>query len=174
MAMTTKELLEELVNHKELFCDNGLPSLVEPIYVKLDRYDDLMFKYKECSYSLHQFSNLFPQYYQYTRITASNWRVVEEDIKEEVKPKPKEWYELVESAGKDTWYIEFSRPVLCHLIRGFNDIELTLVIGYGYGYELKYDEVWFVTTDGSKLPYFKQVVPIATKEAFNYLTYIKD
>ena len=70
---TTLDLYKALTARKTLICE--LLTVVEPIYVKLDKSNELRFIFQKASYSLDQFSNLFPQYYAHTRITSKSWKV---------------------------------------------------------------------------------------------------
>ena len=153
---TTLDLYKALTARKTLICE--LLTVVEPIYVKLDISNELRFIFQKASYSLDQFSDLFPQYYAYTRITSKSWKV--EVAEEEIKPK--EWYELVPGKEVDyDGYIRFIKPVLCRATPPVTSIIATeyLVLVDSYKLEIG-NVVKFLTTKGDVIIGRRTLTPI--------------
>lgn len=124
--ITTKRLLKELVDGKELIHEIDDSGILEPIYAKLGKYGDMIFKHNKCLYSLDQFSNLFPQYYAFTRITTRDWKVVPE-----VKVKPKEWYEDYPATLESEGIYKYDKYVICNIVSLHSDICYDVIItGY--------------------------------------------
>lgn len=155
---TTLDLYKALIEGKTLICGSNLLTIVEPIYAKLGRHNELQFNFKNASYSLDQFSNLFPQYYAYTRITSKSWKV--EVAEEEVKPK--EWYELVPVKEVDyDGYIRFIKPVLCRATPPVTSIIAAeyLVLVESYKLEIG-NVVKFLSTKGDVIIGRRTLTPI--------------